>query len=286
MTDAELAEGARHHAHPDGARRGRRRLQRRARGPQAHARGARRHLPRQDHALERSQARRRSPGSRSCPTSPSPSSTARTARARPPSSPTTSAKVSPEWKTEVGAGKSVKWPVGLGGKGNEGVTGSVKSTPGAIGYVELAYAKQNKLTMASIKNADGNVRRRRRSRSTSAAAAGVDDAGRLPRLDHQRQGQGRLSDLVVHLHPRLQGAGGRGQGQGDRPVPVVGDPRRPEARGAARLRAAAEAGGGQGRGGAAQRSPSAARASSRATDVAGGRHGEPSRARRAIAPSR
>ena len=66
------------------------------------------------------------------------------------------AKVSPSWKSAVGAGKSVKWPVGLGGKGNEGVTGTVKSTPGAIGYVELAYAKQNKLNMAAIKNADGN----------------------------------------------------------------------------------------------------------------------------------
>src|SRR5581483_4514049 len=66
------------------------------------------------------------------------------------------AKVSPEWKSKVGAAKSVKWPVGLGGKGNEGVTGLVKSTPGAVGYVELAYASQNKLAMASIKNADGN----------------------------------------------------------------------------------------------------------------------------------
>jgi phosphate transport system substrate-binding protein len=65
------------------------------------------------------------------------------------------AKVSPAWKTTVGQGKSVKWPVGLGGKGNEGVTGTVKSTPGSIGYVELAYAKQNKLPMAEIKNADG-----------------------------------------------------------------------------------------------------------------------------------
>ncbi len=82
------------------------------------------------------------------------------------------AKVSPGWKTQVGAGKSVKWPVGLGGKGNEGVTGVVKSSPGAIGYVELAYAKQNKLPMAAIKNADGafvlpSVE------ATSEAAAGV-----------------------------------------------------------------------------------------------------------------
>ncbi len=82
------------------------------------------------------------------------------------------AKVSPSWKTTVGAGKSVKWPVGLGGKGNEGVTGTVKSTPGAIGYVELAYAKQNKLTMAAIKNSDGNFVLPS-IESTSEAAAAV-----------------------------------------------------------------------------------------------------------------
>jgi phosphate transport system substrate-binding protein len=82
------------------------------------------------------------------------------------------AKVSPEWKTRVGAAKSVKWPVGLGGKGNEGVTGTVKSTPGAIGYVELAYAKQNKLPMASLKNADGAFAVAT-TESISEAAAGV-----------------------------------------------------------------------------------------------------------------
>jgi phosphate transport system substrate-binding protein len=83
------------------------------------------------------------------------------------------AKVAPEWKTRVGTGKSVKWPVGLGGKGNEGVTGSVKSTPGSIGYVELAYARQNQLPMASIKNADGQFVAPS-IESTSAAAAGVE----------------------------------------------------------------------------------------------------------------
>jgi len=55
----------------------------------------------------------------------------------------------------VGFGKSVSWPTGLGGKGNEGVTGLVKQTPGAIGYAELAYALQNKLAYAAIKNRNG-----------------------------------------------------------------------------------------------------------------------------------
>jgi phosphate transport system substrate-binding protein len=65
-------------------------------------------------------------------------------------------KVSPEWKTKVGANTSVNWPVGLGGKGNEGVSGLVKQTPNSIGYVELIYAVQNKMEYGSIKNAAGN----------------------------------------------------------------------------------------------------------------------------------
>src|SRR5215213_7656411 len=64
-------------------------------------------------------------------------------------------KVSPEWKEKVGSGTSPSWPVGLGGKGNEGVTGQVKGTPNTIGYIELAYAVQNKLPVAEIKNASG-----------------------------------------------------------------------------------------------------------------------------------
>lgn len=64
--------------------------------------------------------------------------------------------VSPEWKTKVGTSTSVNWPAGLGGKGNEGVAGQIKQVPGAIGYIELAYAKQNKLPFADMKNAAGN----------------------------------------------------------------------------------------------------------------------------------
>ena len=64
--------------------------------------------------------------------------------------------VSPAWASGPGRGKSVQWPVGLGGKGNEGVAGQVKQTPGSIGYVELAYATQNRLPVAQIRNAAGN----------------------------------------------------------------------------------------------------------------------------------
>jgi phosphate transport system substrate-binding protein len=64
-------------------------------------------------------------------------------------------KVSSEWKEKVGTNTSVNWPAGIGGKGNEGVSGQVKQTPGAIGYVELIYATQNKMPYAEVKNSEG-----------------------------------------------------------------------------------------------------------------------------------
>jgi phosphate transport system substrate-binding protein len=82
-------------------------------------------------------------------------------------------KISPAWKEKVGTGKSVKWPVGLGGKGNEGVTGLVKATPNSIGYVELAYASQNKLAIAALRNRDGAFVKPSLE-ATTAAAAGVE----------------------------------------------------------------------------------------------------------------
>ena len=65
-------------------------------------------------------------------------------------------KISPEWKTKAGANTSVNWPTGIGGKGNEGVAGQIKQTPGALGYVELIYAVQNKMPYADVKNSAGN----------------------------------------------------------------------------------------------------------------------------------
>lgn len=64
--------------------------------------------------------------------------------------------ISSEWKRVAGRGKEVKWPTGIGAKGNEGVAGQVKQTPGSIGYMELAYAKQNNLAHALVRNAAGN----------------------------------------------------------------------------------------------------------------------------------
>ena len=83
----------------------------------------------------------------------------------------------PAWKTGVGKGKEVKWPVGVGAKGNEGVAGQVKQTPGSIGYVELAYAKQNNLPIAAIRNQAGQFVVASVP-AVTAAAAGV--AAKLP----------------------------------------------------------------------------------------------------------
>jgi len=80
------------------------------------------------------------------------------------------AKVSPEWKEKVGVGTSVNWPVGLGGKGNEGVAGLVKQTPYAIGYVELIYAEQNKMASGRVQNAAGQFVKASLASVTTAAA--------------------------------------------------------------------------------------------------------------------
>jgi phosphate transport system substrate-binding protein len=81
-------------------------------------------------------------------------------------------KVSEEWKTKVGKGTSVNWPVGLGGKGNEGVAGLVKQTPYAIGYLELIYAIQNKMPYGAVRNSAGNFVNADLA-SVTAAAAGA-----------------------------------------------------------------------------------------------------------------
>ncbi len=80
-------------------------------------------------------------------------------------------KISPEWKSSVGTGTSVKWPVGLGGKGNEGVAGLIRQMDGAIGYVELIYALQNNIPYGSMKNAAGEFVKASLQSTTAAAAS-------------------------------------------------------------------------------------------------------------------
>jgi phosphate transport system substrate-binding protein len=99
--------------------------------------------------------------------------------------------VSPAWATRPGKGKDVAWPVGLGGKGNDGVTGTVKQTAGSIGYVELVYARQNKLPVAEIRNAAGKYVAPT-IEATTAAAAGV--MKKLPPTTSQRS---RTSGLLM-----------------------------------------------------------------------------------------
>ena len=81
------------------------------------------------------------------------------------------AKVSPEWKTKVGVATSVRWPTGVGGKGNEGVASLVSQTPGSLGYVELVYALQNKMSFGAVQNAAGEFVKASIPSVTAAAAA-------------------------------------------------------------------------------------------------------------------
>ena len=80
-------------------------------------------------------------------------------------------KASADWKSKVGTGTSVNWPVGLGGKGNEGVSGLVKQTPGSIGYIELIYAVQNNIPYGKVQNAAGKFVKADLAGVTAAAAA-------------------------------------------------------------------------------------------------------------------
>lgn len=87
------------------------------------------------------------------------------------------AKVDQQWLKKVGKGKSIKWPTGLGGKGNEGVTGLIKQNPGAIGYVELTYAASNDLPVASVRNQAGNYVKPSVESVTAAADGAI---GKMP----------------------------------------------------------------------------------------------------------
>jgi phosphate transport system substrate-binding protein len=120
------------------------------------------------------------------------------------------ATVSPSWLAKVGRGQSLNWPVGLGGKGSEGVTGQIKQLPGAVGYVELSYAKQNNLPVALIRNAAG-AWVAPTLESVTAAAAGA--AAKLPANSDYRisivNAPGRTAYpissftwILVYQHPR------------------------------------------------------------------------------------
>jgi phosphate transport system substrate-binding protein len=122
-------------------------------------------------------------------------------------------KVSTEWKEKIGEGTAVQWPVGLGGKGNEGVSAFVQRLPGSIGYVEYAYAKQNKLSHAIMQNKEGPVRRAERRVLRRGRRGCRLVQVRVLRDPDQRAGCEVVADHQRHLHPDAQDAGQAGAGR-------------------------------------------------------------------------
>ena len=118
------------------------------------------------------------------------------------------ADVSADWKSNVGVNTAVEWPVGIGAKGNEGVANNVQNTKGSIGYVEYAYAMQNKMTYADMVNKDGKTVQPT-AEAFAAAAANADwkRHARLRRDPGQRARCHDLADDRRHLHPDVQAAG-------------------------------------------------------------------------------
>ena len=111
--------------------------------------------------------------------------------------------VSPDWKTQVGVGKNVNWPAGIGAKGNEGVTAMVSQTDGAIGYMELAYALNNKLNVAKIKNAKGEFTSPNVKSITSAGSSVKDLKGdmRMSIINANEKGAYPISAFTYILLP-------------------------------------------------------------------------------------
>ncbi len=118
-------------------------------------------------------------------------------------------KVSNEWKTAAGAGKSLNWPAGIGGKGNPGVAGIVKQTPGAIGYVELIYALSNGMPAADIRNRSGNFVTPSVESVSLAAAVSIPDDTRVSITDTAAPGGYPVSGFTWLIFYQEQSYGGR-----------------------------------------------------------------------------
>lgn len=119
------------------------------------------------------------------------------------------AKVSPEWKNKVGADKAVKWPVGLGGKGNPGVAGLVQQMKGSVGYVELSYAQKNGLPYAIVKNKSGNFIKPSIKSVTLAADTPMPEDTRVTITDTDARDGYPISALTWILVYQEQNYGGR-----------------------------------------------------------------------------
>jgi phosphate transport system substrate-binding protein len=135
-------------------------------------------------------------------------------------------KVSGEWQSKVGKGTSVNWPVGLGGKGNEGVTGVVKQTPGAMGYVELIYAIQNKLPYGRVKNGAGvfvKADLNSVSEAAQGAAANMPEDFRVSITNAPGKGSYPISSFTWLLVPQQIAAANKGKALVDFLRWMVGD---------------------------------------------------------------
>src|SRR6059036_90664 len=121
-------------------------------------------------------------------------------------------KISPDWKTKVGANTSVNWPTGIGGKGNEGVAGQIKQTPGALGYVELIYAVQNKMPYAEVKNAAGEfVKPNIQSVTAALATADIPDDFRFSMTNAPGKGAYPIAGATWLLVYQQQKDAGKGR---------------------------------------------------------------------------
>ena len=121
-------------------------------------------------------------------------------------------KVSADWKSKVGSGTAVEWPTGVGAKGNEGVSGNISQTKNSIGYVEYAYAKQNKLTYTELVNKAGKtVRADRRGVPGGRVQRRLGQGARLLRDPHRSARREVVADHRLDLHPDAQGAGRQGR---------------------------------------------------------------------------
>ncbi len=118
-------------------------------------------------------------------------------------------KVSDEWKNSAGSGKSLNWPAGIGGKGNPGVAGIVKQTPGAIGYVELVYALSNGMPVADIRNRSGNYITPSVESVSLAAAVSIPDDTRVSITDTDAPGGYPVSGFTWLIFYKEQSYGGR-----------------------------------------------------------------------------
>ena len=165
---------------------------------------------RQDHEMERSQARRAQPRREAAEPGDRPGVSRRRLRHDLSCSPPISRRSARTWKSKVGANTSVNWPAGAGAKGNDGVAATVHNTRGGIGYVENAYATQNKLVTTQLRNKAGQfvdadhggiLRRGREWR--------LGECAELRREPDRPAGREELADRLRHLHRAAEGSEGR-----------------------------------------------------------------------------